>query len=112
MKFDSKHYPTSEYRYWVNTPEFDGLLFFKSAAEQSEFASAAIQEYLDGDGWGEMVDQVCSGVVTHIAEKINVQQRPETEEEREEVNWNDDFDEICNYELKPLPSEPFVQDGP
>lgn len=109
-KFDSKHYATKEYRYWCFSPETDGLLFFKDKAERDRYAAAEIEACLDSEGWAEWTDQICCGEVTHLTVKTDVQQRPATQEEREEVNWNDDFDEICNYKLTPIPGEPFAQE--
>jgi hypothetical protein len=108
-KLDAKHYATAEYRYWCFSPETDGMMFFRDKAERDKYAAAEIEACLDSEGWAEWVDQICCGEVTHLAEKTDIQQRPDTEEGREEVNWNDDFDEICNYRLGLIPAEPFVQ---
>ncbi len=93
--------------YFVHDPEGDGFTYFTTEKERDEFASEAIQEYLD-DGWSEEVTYVVTGVITHRAAQTDLVHRPCNDELDEEgmdedgVCWDADWDYICNYKLLPL----------
>lgn len=113
-KLDAKHYATKEYRYWVYSPEGDGMLFFRSPQARDEFAASVIPDYMDGDNWTESVDQVCCGVVTHLSTEVDRQERPDDLDEEgiagDGTYWDSDCTHRCNYKMLPLPSEPFTQE--
>ncbi len=95
--------PTKEYKYFVHEPEGDGFTYFLSEKERDDFAKTLIQDYLQ-DGWGDGVDSIVTGILTHTTEQTNVRHRKDQvfDEEGcdgEGVWWDDDWDYICGYEL-------------
>jgi len=98
--------PSKERKFFVHEPEGDGFTYFSDEKERDDFAADLIQEYLQ-DGWGEGVEDVVTGVLTHTAEKTNVRYRKDqiiNEEgcDGEGIWWDEDWDYTCNYELTSL----------
>lgn len=98
-------------RFFLYDPN-NGFDTFKTAEERDATAQEAIELHSD-DGWSEEVGCICVGEITGQAMQTNVRPRPErgdyaTEEEHDDAmsDWGGDpiFDEICNYEIRPLPS--------
>lgn len=93
--------------YFVNDPEGDGITTFTDKQKCEEFAKECIEDYLD-EGWNEEVTNVIMGEVTHRAEAIVIIKRPPDEEldengcDVEGNDWNNDFDSILDYEMKPI----------
>lgn len=107
--FDTQLSPSPEYRHFVYDPLGDGLVFFRSKAERDKFAEDAISLYLE-DTWAEEVEQVVAGEVTHHAQCINKEHRPEKldEEGCDEGGdyWGDpDWEWKGNYTLEPIERE-------
>lgn len=103
-----KHSPSREYRFFLYAPN-DGITFWREQTERDKAAEAAIETYLDDDGWSEEVTGVVAGAVTHQAVKTNVVERVgELDEDGyDEVGeyWhNNDFTHKCNYALRPFPT--------
>jgi len=98
--------PSKERKYFVHEPEGDGFTYFSDEKERDDFAQGVIQEYLQ-DGWGEGVDRVVTGILTHTTEQTNVKHREDQKIDNEGCDengtcWDDDWDHICNYELTSL----------
>jgi len=94
--------------YFVFDPEGDGMEYFDTEEDRDKAASKAIEKYIDTDGWDPEVVHVTVGVVTHSAQKCDIQERP-TEEEFDEdgcdndgVYWDSDCMYICNYKMLPI----------
>lgn len=93
--------------YFVNDPEGDGVTTFTDKKKCEEFAKECIDDYLDEE-WSEEVTGVIMGEVTHRAEAIILTKRPSDEEldengfDVEGNDWNNDFDSILDYEMKPI----------
>lgn len=102
---DYKIKPTKEYRYFLNDPNGDGIVFYCNKNERDKKAASIIDSFLDEDGWNEEVEFICIGEVTKIATKTNLKIRPPEEEIGEDGEdgdgeyWGDDFIEKCNYEM-------------
>jgi len=93
--------PSNEFRYWLFSPEGDGLTFFLTAEDRDAFAAEEITHYLD-EFWGEEVEGFCAGEVTHIAQQTDVERKPADADEIEASAWPEDVDGTCNYKLMPL----------
>ena len=101
-KYDYDHIPDSEHKFFLWDPEGNGMMFFKIEEERNRYAfEEAIPGYCD-DCWSEEVENVCAGVITHIAGQTNVQQKPTDPEELEEEWPNKDWDYTCDYALLPI----------
>lgn len=110
-KYDFKHRPSAEYRFFLFDPEGDGMTFFRDESERDAYAKTSINEYcVNDEGWSEDVESVCVGAVTGIATKTNIVKRPpEDEIDEEGVDgegnwWDPEWSEKCNYELLPIPA--------
>ena len=94
-------------KYFLYDPEGDGFELFATEKERDVAATKAIDACCD-EGWSECVDQICVGVVTHAATKVNERKRPPEEELDEDGcddngdYWDQDFSHICDYKLLPL----------
>ena len=94
-------------KYFLYDPEGEGFALYETEVRRDEIAKAAIDACCD-EGWSECVDQICVGVVTHAATKVNERKRPPEEEldedgcDAEGDYWDQDFSHICDYKLLPL----------
>jgi hypothetical protein len=84
----------------------DGFSFFGTAKERDEYLETCLSYYrgeAHDEGWPEEEEMnlVCGGIVTHRAQMINREDRPESEEECEEGNWADDCGYRCDYQINP-----------
>lgn len=102
---DFKHSPSAEYRFWLYDPEGNGMAYYWSKEKRDADANEAIQNYLD-ESWSYEVESVCAGEVTHIAQVLDKQMRPDDLDEdgcdEEEYHWGD-VAWRGNYTLEPLP---------
>ncbi|MRT30838.1 hypothetical protein [Herbaspirillum sp. CAH-3] len=81
---------------------------FNTEEERDAAAKDAIMDHLS-DGWSEEVENIVCGVITHEATKVDVRHRP-AEGTPEYDDWPDhSFDEICNYEMRPVASPAVAQ---
>ena len=90
-------------KYFLYDPE-NGFEVFDTIEKRDAEAEDAIQAYLD-DGWDEGVEQVCCGVITRKAEKVNVTERPDVIDgdgcDKDGEYWGD-FLYKCNYKMKDI----------
>ena len=95
--------------YFVYDPEGDGLTYFETQEERDAFAQECIRNYLDPDGWSVEVVNVVAGVVTHSAQQVDREDRPdELDEEGVDESgayWDPDWEYKCNYALRPVGKE-------
>lgn len=98
--------PDPEYRFWVYDPAGDGMIYYKTEADRDAAAQEIIDNYLD-DTWGEEVENVCCGVVTHSVQMTNRRDRPDDLDEEgcdgSRQYWPDDVEYFCNYEMIAFP---------
>lgn len=113
---DYRTHPTSEYRFFLFDPEWEGLMFFRSEAERDAAAKEAINAYKDVDnGWSEEVERLLMGEATHVCTKANVVERPSDEELDEEgcdgegTYWDPAIELRCDYEMLPIGNTPLVK---
>ena len=91
-------------KYFLYDPEGCGFELYESEEKRDADAEEAIRMYLD-DGWGEDVDRVCTGIVTHTATEVEVKNRPPEEEldengcDEDGTYWDSDWHTICDYKL-------------
>ena len=94
--------------FFILDPEGDGLTYFETAAERDTAAAELIKNYLDADGWGEGVEYLVAGTITHRATETNRQDRPADLDEDgidgEGVWWGPDVEYRCGYQMLPVPS--------
>jgi hypothetical protein len=93
--------------YFLYDPNGDGVQFFATQEERDQAAKDIIEECLDGGEWGAGVDEIVAGVVTHKSTKVDILKRPPDEEIDDdgldlEGNYWGDYNERCNFELKPI----------
>lgn len=91
--------------YFVYDPE-NGIDFYDTQEQALDAAKSAIDGYLD-DGWGEGVDQIVVGVVTHESTQTNLIKREgeldeDGHDEAGEYWGNPDWTYRCDYEMLPL----------
>lgn len=111
---DFQYCPSAEYRFFLNDPEGDGMLYFWSKERRDEYGKNAIAAYLVDDGWCEEVEWVCSGEVTGTAQVLNKVMRPDDLDEDEidgdGISWADGMEWRGTYTLEPIP-EPMLLDS-
>lgn len=102
-----KHFPDSEYRFFLYDPEND-FMYFKTATERDNAAYSVIRTNLD-DCWAEEVKQIVAGEITHHTVRCNVELRPKREDYDNSEDWEDalgefggDWDYKCDYKIAPL----------
>jgi len=89
-------------------PDGDGFGLFSSEEERDKKAAKEIELYLNENDWHENVGQVCVGVVTSAATRVDVKKRPPEKDldengcDAEGDYWNPDFNSTCGYKLLPL----------
>jgi hypothetical protein len=107
MAKDYKTHPHSEYPFWLFDPEWEGMMFFRTEEDRDAAAEDAIAGYLD-EGWSEEVEQVCCGVVTHSAQCIDKDMRPDNAPLDQDCDcedgshWPSDMAWRGNYTMEPL----------
>lgn len=103
-----RHTPSPEYRFWLYSPEGDGLTFWRTAEERDAYAARDIRTYLDDNVWFEEVQDIIAGVVTHTTQAVDVQ-RPvgaldEDGYDEDGNYWEEPDDTKCDYVLMSLPA--------
>lgn len=100
------------YNFFVFDPEVGGIAYFKTADERDRYAADCIHQYPETDGWAEDVVSVVAAVVTHSAQQIGLEDRPDNLDEYgcddDGTYWERDCEYRCNYKLLPVDSG---QDG-
>lgn len=87
--------------YFSYDPEGDGFSIHKTAEEArlaSENDLSCYREFAC-EGWSEAVTQVCWGEIKASTGKVNEMTKEEAEHAG--IYFSNDFDTICDYELKP-----------
>lgn len=98
-------------RYFVYTAD-EGFLTFSTEAERDTYANAAMNDARDNaisEGeWSDDALQICCGIVTHRATKLDVVERPpDTALDAEGCDdlglcWDDGIIEQCDIVLSPI----------
>ena len=96
----------AEYKYFLNDPEYRGLIFFKCIKERHKISRKCIKDYLCDESWDERVNNITIGTVTHLITEFNVTDRPvdtflEDNFDEDGVEWGD-HDRRCDYKLTSL----------
>lgn len=88
--------------YFSYDPEGDGFTIHKTAEEAKLASENDLARYRDFacEGWDETVNQVCCGEIKESTVKINEMTKEEAEHAG--IYVSNDFDTICDYELKPV----------
>ena len=94
-------------RYFMHDPE-SSPEFFETEAEALAAAAAAIAMRREiGDEWPDDVDEICVGVVTHIAHQVNRVDRPADLDDDgyapDGEYWDSHADYTCEYVMQALP---------
>ena len=71
MQRNYKRTPTREYRFFLNDPLGDGMMYFPTAEDRDTEAKKALDDCLDGNEWADETTEICTGEVTHVVEAIN-----------------------------------------
>jgi hypothetical protein len=106
-KIASSDTPSAEFRHFIYDPQEGDFTYFRTAEDRDAAADGIIQSYLD-DGWDDEVENVIAGEVTHACVRKDVRKRPPEHEidedgiDGEGIYWADEWDCMCNYELKPF----------
>ena len=102
--------PAERDLYFVFDPEGEGFRSFKTVEARDRFARMAIASYLS-EGWGEGVESVVAGVITHGVAETDRVDRPaaaDIDEDGFDDAGNDwassDCAYFCNYRLKAYPA--------
>lgn len=102
-----RHTPSPEYRFWLYSPEGDGLTFWRTAEERDAYAAREIRSCLDDNVWFEEVQDIVAGVVTHTTQAVDVQHPvgaiDEDGYDEDGNHWEDPDDTKCDYVLVSLP---------
>lgn len=97
-------------KYFVYDPENCGFESFETMEERDKAAEEMIWSYLQ-DGWGDGVNHIVAGEVTHNTVQVDRRERPDDDEldvddcDSEGTYWDADWDYICRYELAPIHGE-------
>ena len=106
---NQQRHPGKGYRYWLYDPEGDGITYYRTKDDRDDAGRKAIASYLEPDGWGEAVEFVAAGEVTHIAHLDLVLRPQELDDDGcddEGIYWGD-TESMGNYTFEPLgPSAP------
>lgn len=122
----SSLFPSAQCRFFYTDPSGDGSRFFSTETERDVAMKEAIAAWCD-EGWGEEVEQIFSGVVTHTVEQCDVQKKPQPCAAHPDHDYGDndceaciafdeypnhEFDEVCNYKPVTLLAASDVQAEP
>ena len=103
---DMKKRPCAEYRYWLYDPETCGMVYFRTKADRDVKAAAAIKGYLDGVWYSEDVEFVAAGELTHYAQILDKQMRPDELDEdncdEDGIWWAEGMESMGTYTMAPL----------
>jgi hypothetical protein len=95
---------SKNYRYFLNDPAGDGFQTFATKELRDAAALKAIENSLVDGAWLEDVFSITVGEITGVAEKINVEFRPDNLDENGEDEdgnfWEDDEDEKHDVEIQ------------
>lgn len=98
----------TEYPYFVLDPEGDGMTYFATKQERDDYAEKCIKNYLDSDGWDDLVAHVVAGKIDSSAQRYDVEERPpETEIDEDGLDqegryWDPDTKYLCKYRMTAL----------
>ena len=104
--------PSADRPYWLYDPEGDGMVYYRTQDVRDAAARAAILRYVtDGDGWEEDVEFVAAGMLTHFAQCLDKEHRPDELDDDgcdgDGMYWAEDVEWRGDYTL-----EPAVRDEP
>ena len=87
--------------YFSYDPEGDGFTIHRTAEEAKRHAEADLDATRDYacEGWSDSVEHICWGEIKERATKVNEMTTEEAVEQG--IYVSNDFDTICDYELKP-----------
>ena len=88
-------------KYFSYDPEGDGFTIHKTAEEAQKHAENDLDCHREFacEGWSDSVEQVCWGEIKESTVKVNEMTKEEAEHAG--IYVSNDFDTICDYELKP-----------
>ena len=96
--------PNRPYFFWDPGGDFN---YFATEEERNDAAAVAIEGYCD-DMWGEGVEQIIAGKLTHAAQQNNRIERPPASEiddegyDKDGNRWDPDWNYQCDYKLQPI----------
>lgn len=105
----AKYQPDSEYRFWLYDPNGNGMLYYSTPEDRDAAAAEAVAAYLEpGEGWATEVEEVVAGEVTHVAQCLDKQMRPDDLDEEdcdgEGVYWGE-FAWMGTYKMEPIDAQ-------
>ncbi len=71
MPKDYKRTPTRKYRFFLNDPLGNGMMYFRTVEDRDAEAKETIAACLDGNEWADETTEICTGEVTHVVEAVN-----------------------------------------
>lgn len=105
MTVMTKSKPHPDYRFWLNDPEEGGIVYYRTCEDRDAAAKTQIEAYLN-DGWSEDVEYVSAGEVTHFAQCLNKEMRPDDLDEdgcdEDGEDWSDGAEWRGWYKLEPI----------
>lgn len=89
-------------KYFSYDPEGDGFTLHKTAEEAKNHAEDDLACHRDNasEGWSDSVEHVCWGELKQMAFKVNEMTKEDAEHAG--ICVSNDFDYICDYQLKDL----------
>lgn len=106
MQEDYKTTPENGYPYWLYDRNDLGMMYFRTEAGRDLAAEEVISSYLN-DVWDEeCVQQVSCGIVTHFAQCLDKEMRPnEIDEEgysKDGTYWGEYVDWMGQYRMEKI----------
>lgn len=100
--------PSTTRRFWLYDPEGDGMTYYRTRDARDVDAAEAIKSYSHPvEGWPEEVEFVAAGEVTHFAQCLDREYRPDNLDDEgcdeDGVWWDADVEWMGNYAMEPLP---------
>lgn len=84
---------------WFMYDPENGFETFETEGAALSAASMAINAYLDEE-WGDGVDEIVVGRITHESKQANVQEKKDLDPEDPRRNLSCDY--LCDYEMQPV----------
>lgn len=106
MQEDYKTIPENGYPFWLYDPSNLGMMYFRDEAKRDLAAEEVISSYID-EFWDEKyVRQVSCGIVTHFAQCLDKEMRPNDIDEEGFSNngtyWKEDIEWMGQYMMHPV----------
>ena len=96
--------PAKGFVFWLYDPESAELTYYDHEGERDSDATSLIDSYLD-ESWSDLTDQISMGTVTHFAQVIDKEMRPEDldpEDDKDMCEWPDGMDWRGMYSMEPV----------